>query len=185
LEISMTPRLIFLSQLVLGYAAWLLFFRTYLWPRLRAMDAAAAVRAIAALHSFRFFGLVFIMPGLVGPTVPSSFTVPAAWGDLAASAMAMMALMTFRVRPLFWLFVAGFNVVGAADLLTNYYRATQFGLPEVSGQLGLTYAIPILYVPILMITHVAALVLLMRAWKPGVNRAFARKLTTFERIGMS
>ena len=161
----MIPRFIFLSQLVLGYAVWLLCFRAYLWPRLRAMDAAAAVRAIAALHSFRFFGLVFMMPGLVGPAVPSSFAVPAAWGDFAAAALAMMALMTFRAGPLFWLFVAGFNVVGAADLLMNYYRATRVGLPEVSGQLGLTYAIPILYVPILMITHVAAFVVLVRTWK--------------------
>ena len=132
------------------------------------MDAAAAARAIAALHSFRFFGLVFMMPGLVGPAVPSSFTVPAAWGDLAAGVLAMMALLTFRTRPLFWFFVVSFNVLGAADLLMNYYRATQVGLPEVSGQLGLTYAIPILYVPILMITHVAAFVLMMREWKTGV-----------------
>jgi hypothetical protein len=159
----MTPTLIFNIQLVLGYAAWLLCFTAYLWPRLRTMDVADANRVIAALHSFRFFGLVFIFPGLLGPAVPSSFAVPAAWGDLAAGVLAMLALISFRARLLFWFFVVGFNVVGAVDLVMNYVHAVRVGLPEVSAQLGLTYLIPVLYVPILMITHVAAFVLMSRS----------------------
>jgi len=157
-----TPTLIFNIQLVLGYIAWLLWFSAYLWPRLRAMEAADANRAIASLHSFRFFGLIFIFPGLLGPAVPSSFAGPAAWGDLAAGILAMLALVSFERLPLFWLFVAGFNLIGVADLSMNYYHAVRVGLPEVSGQLGLTYLIPVLYVPILMITHVAAFVLMAR-----------------------
>ena len=160
----MSPTLIFNIQLVLGYAAWWLSFNAYIWPRLRSLDVSQASRAVAALHSFRFFGLVFIFPGLVGPVVPSSFAVPAAWGDLAASLLAMCALASFRVRPLFWLFVAGFNVVGTMDLVLNYYHAIRAGLPEVSGQLDAAYAIPILYVPILMISHGAAFLLMARAW---------------------
>lgn len=55
----MTPTLLFQVHLVLGYVAWLLCFGAYTWPRLRAMDPADAQRAIATLHGFRFFGLVF------------------------------------------------------------------------------------------------------------------------------
>ena len=58
---------------------------------------------------------------------------------------------------MFWLFVVAFNVVGAADFLVDYYHAIQVGLPAVAGELGAVYAIPILYVPLLMITHVVAL----------------------------
>jgi hypothetical protein len=36
------------------------------------------------------------------------------------------------------------------------------GLPAIAGELGATYAIPIIYVPILMITHVVALYWLLR-----------------------
>ena len=162
-ENTVTPTVIFNVQLVLGYAAWLLCFTAYLWPRLRTMDVADASRAIAALHSFRFFGLVFIFPGLLGPGVPSSFAEPAAWGDLAAGVLAMLALIFFRARLLFWFFVVGFNVVGALDLVMNYVHAVRVGLPEISAQLGLTYLIPVLYVPILMITHVAAFVLMVRS----------------------
>jgi hypothetical protein len=64
------------------------------------------------------------------------------------------------MRSVFWPFVVAFNVVGAVDLVVDYYHGTQVGLPELAGELGATYAIPIVYVPILMITHVAAFYLL-------------------------
>jgi MYXO-CTERM domain-containing protein len=82
--------------------------------------------------------------------------------DLATGLLALLALLSVRRRPLFWLFVVAFNVVGTADLLLAYIHAMRIGLPEMAGQLGAAYAIPILYVPLLMITHVAAFTLLLR-----------------------
>ena len=158
----MSPELLFLIHLVLGYVAWLLCFGVYFLPRLRSMDRVAANRAIATLHSFRFFGLVFILPGVVGPNLPTRFATFAAYGDFATGLLAMMALVTVRIRPLFWLFVAAFNLVGVVDLILDYYHATQVGLPALAGQLGATYVIPIIYVPLLMITHVVAFYLLLR-----------------------
>ncbi len=127
------------------------------------MDPVEAQRAIATLHSFRFFGLVFLLPGVVGPNLPASFATFAAYGDFATGILAILALLTVRMRPLFWLFVAAFNVVGISDLIIDYYHATQIGLPALAGELGATYAIPILYVPLLMITHVVALYWLVRS----------------------
>ncbi len=66
----MSPETIFNLHLILGYVAWLLCFGVYILPRLESMDPVAAQRAIATLHSFRFFGLVFILPGVVGPIFP-------------------------------------------------------------------------------------------------------------------
>jgi hypothetical protein len=60
------------------------------------------------------------------------------------------------------MFVVAFNVVGVADLILDYYHAIQTGLPALAGQLGATYAIPIIYVPTLMITHITAFYLLLR-----------------------
>jgi len=152
----MSPEIIFLLQLVLGYVVWLLCFGAYLWPRLKAMERVEAQRAIATLHSFRFFGLVFILPGVVGPNLPARFASFAAYWDLATGVLAILALLTVRIRPLFWLLVVAFNLVGAVDLLLDYYHATRVGLPALAGQLGAAYAIPIIYVPLLMITHVVA-----------------------------
>ena len=158
----MSPEALFQTQLVLGYVVWLLCFGTYILPWLKAMDRIAAHRVIATLHSFRFFGLVFLLPGVVGPDLPASFATFAAYGDFATGILAIAALLAVRIRALFWLFVAAFNLVGAADLILNYYHATLAGLPAMAGQLGATYAIPILLVPLLMITNVIALYWLVR-----------------------
>ena len=158
----MSPEIIFNMHLVLGYIAWLLFFDAYVRPRFKSMDLVAAQRAIATLHSFRFFGLVFIVPGLVGPNLPASFATFAAYWDLATGVLAILALLTVRMRPLFWVLVVAFNLVGMIDLILDYYHAIRVGLPALAGQLGVTYAIPIIYVPVLMITHVVAFYLLLR-----------------------
>jgi len=162
----MSPAIIFDFHLILGYVAWFLCFRAYIWPWLSSLDAMAAQRAIATLHSFRFFGLVFLIPGVVGTGLPPAFATYAAYGDFAAGLLAILALLAVRMRPLFWLLVTGFNLVGAADLLIDYYHGVTLNLAAASGQLGATYAIPILYVPILMITHGAAFYLLLRG-EPG------------------
>src|SRR5579862_5158723 len=145
----MSTETLFQIHLALGYVAWLLCFGTYLWPKLKAMDAVSAQRAIATLHSFRFFGLVFILPGVVGPNLPASFAVFAAYGDFATGVLAILALLTVRMRPFFRSLVVAFNLVGAADIIVDYYHAVQAGLPSMAGQFGATYAIPIIYVPLL------------------------------------
>src|ERR1700756_1653937 len=98
----MSTATVFNMQLVVGYIPWLLFLGTYIWPRLKAMDRFDVQRAIATLHSFRFFGLVFLVPGVVGPNLPADFAAFAAYGDFATGVLAMLALLTTRIRPLFW-----------------------------------------------------------------------------------
>ncbi len=158
----MTSETLFDIQLVFGYMAWLLCFGTYFWPRLKVMDPADAHRVIATLHGFRFFGLVFILPGIVGPNLPASFATFAAYADFATGVLAILALVTVRIRPLFWYLVVAFNLVGPTDIIVDYYHAIQAGVPAMAGQLGATYAIVVLYVPLLMITHVVAFYLLLR-----------------------
>jgi hypothetical protein len=137
------------------------------------MPRVDAHRAIAALHSFRFFGLVFVVPGVVGAQLPPSFASFAAHADLATGVLAMLALLSLRVRPLYWTAVVAFNVVGMADLLLDYAHAMQAGLPAMAGELGAAYAIPVVYVPLLMITHIAAFYMLVRPAKTGVRADFS------------
>jgi hypothetical protein len=157
----MSPATIFELHLLLGYVPWLLFVGAYGLPWLLSMDRAKAQRAIAMLHSFRFFGLVFILPGVVGPNLPGSFATMAAYGDFATGLLAMLALSSFRIRPLFWLFVIAFNLVGIGDIIIDYYHGIQSGLPALAGQLGAAYAIVTIYVPLLMVSHVVGFYLLV------------------------
>ena len=90
----------------------------------------------------------------------------------------MLALVTVRIRPLFQPFVVAFNLVGFVDLIVDYYHAIAADLPATPGMLGAAYAIPIIYVPLLMITHVAAFYLLLRPQfglaASGEGNSFAR-----------
>ena len=158
----MLPQQIFLTDMALGYLAWALCLGVYVWPRLRAMERVDAHRAIATFHSFRFFGLVTLLPGLVGPNLPAAFAAPAAYWDLATALLAILALLTVRVRFLFWPLVWAFNLVGLVGLIMDTANAVRLNLPSVAGQLGAAYAIPILYVPALFLTHLLALWLLLR-----------------------
>lgn len=167
----MPTQAIFQTHLVLGYVACLLLFGTYILPRLRTMERFAAHRVIATIHSFRFFGLIFIVPGIVG-NLPPAFANFVAWGDFATGLLALAALLTARFRPLFWLFVGAFNVVGIVDLLGDYYNAVRLGVPAIAGQMGAGYIIPVIYVPMLMITHVVALYWLLRP-QPKAAPSFA------------
>ena len=91
-----------------------------------------------------------------------SFATFAAYWDFATGILALLALVTVRIRPLFWLFIGAFNLVGTFDLVLDYYHATKVGLPAMAGHLGATYVIPFIYVPLLMITDITALYLLVR-----------------------
>jgi nicotinamide riboside transporter PnuC len=143
----------------------------YIWPRLKAAEPVEAHRAIATLHSFRFFGLVFLLPGFVGTGLPLVFAMPAAFGDLSAALLAIAALLAVRVRILFWPLVVAFNIVGIVDLVMDTAVAVSIDLPSKAGQLGAAYAIPMLYVPLLFWTHVLAFRLLWRFARASMNGA--------------
>lgn len=170
----MSAREIFNIDLALGYFVWALCTMTYVWPRLKAMDRVEAHRAIATFNSFRFFGLVFLLPGFVGPSLPQGFAVSVAYGDLLTALLAILVLVTVRVRSFFWPLVWIFNVVGLADLVIGTVRAVSVDLPAVAGQLGASYAILMLYVPALFWTHVLAFRLLLRPARVSTRSADAQ-----------
>lgn len=172
----MNPPAIFRIDMALGYLAWGLLIASYIWPRLKTMDRVEAHRAIATFNSFRFFGLVFLLPGFVGANLPQGFAAGAAYGDLATGLLAILALLTVRVRFLFWPLVWAFNLVGLADLVMDTAQAIRLHVPEVAGQLGAGYAIPILYVPGLFLIHLVALWLLLKPVRRTVSSAAASTL---------
>ena len=104
-----------------------------------------------ALHGFRFIGLAFLVPGVVSPELPSAFARPAAYGDLLAAALALLALAALR-SPLGIGLVWVFNLVGTADLLHAIYLG-RIGVGVEPGQLGAAYFIPTVVVPLLLVTH--------------------------------
>jgi hypothetical protein len=164
----MSPKAVFGASIALGFLVWGIIAARYLWPALKSRPRADALRPLLLLHSFRFIGLAFVVPGVVSPDLPAAFAKPAAYGDLIAAALALLALAGLRSRlgiGLVWVF----NVFGSADLLHAYYQG-RVGVGVEPGQLGAAYFIPTVVVPLLLTTHVLVFRLLFRPDGPDVSR---------------
>ena len=146
----MPPQALFGLSVALGFLAWGIVAARYLWPYLRSQPRVDALRPLLVLHSFRFVGLAFLVPGVVAPELSAAFARPAAYGDLIAAVLALLALATLQSR---WgmLLVWVFNLWGTADLLYAFYQGNAVGFAP--GQLGAAYFIPTVIVPLLLITH--------------------------------
>jgi hypothetical protein len=149
-EAQMLPQICFFASVAFSFIAWGIVTTRYIWPELRFRRRDEGLRPLLILHSFRFIGLAFLVPGVVSPELPSAFAYSAAYGDLAAATLASLSLVLLPRGAgivVAWIF----NCWGLADLLNAFYQANDAGL--VAGQLGATYFIPTLVVPLLLITH--------------------------------
>lgn len=155
----MIPQLCFFVSIAFSFTAWGIVTARTIWPELRVRQRADALRPLLILHSFRFLGLAFLVPGVVSADLPSNFANSAAYGDLIAAALALLSLLSLESRAggaIVWIF----NLWGAADLLNAFYQANHAGL--LAGQLGATYFIPTLVVPLLLVTHGLAFRILLQ-----------------------
>ena len=163
----MPPQLYFFVSILFASVAWGIVATRYLWPKLRGLPRAEALRPILILHSFRFVGLAFVVPGVVSPDLPSAFAHPAAYGDIAAATLALLSLATLQSRvglAIAWIF----NLWGSFDLLSAFYHGGAAGL--VPGQLGAAYFIPTLLVPLMLITHALAFRILLQGQGESARR---------------
>jgi hypothetical protein len=146
----MPQQLVFFASIAFSLIAWGIVTARYIWPALRGRPRVEALRPLLILHSFRFVGLAFLVPGVVAADLPAAFAHAAAYGDIAAATLALVALL-FLDRPAGLVVVWVFNVWGFGDLLNAFYQAGRSGL--LPGELGATFFLPTLIVPLLFITH--------------------------------
>ncbi len=158
----MTPQLVFGLSTLLAFVAWGILIGRHVWPTLRDRPRADALRPLLLLHAFRFIGLAFLVPGVVSASLPAAFARPAAYGDLAASLLAFVALaaLSSRIGTIaVWLF----NLVGTADLLLAFYNGNRTGLGADPGVQGVLFFVPTVLVPLLLVTHLLVFRLLLGA----------------------
>jgi len=140
----------FFVSIAFSFIAWGIVTARYIWAELRLRARAEALRPLLMLHSFRFIGLAFLVPGVVSPGLPPAFAHSAAYGDIVAAILALLSLL--------WLPSAAgvaaawvFSLWGFADILNAFYQANHAGM--LAGQLGAAFFLPTLIVPLLLITH--------------------------------
>jgi len=155
----MQSQLSFFVSIAFSFVAWGIVTRRYIWPELRLRQRAEGLRPLLILHSFRFIGLAFLVPGVVSPDLPSAFAHSAAYGDIIAAILALLALTSLPSTSgvvIAWIF----SLWGTADILNAFYQANHAGL--MAGQLGAAFFLPTLIVPLLLITHGLAFRILLQ-----------------------
>ena len=163
----MPPQLYFFVSIAFALVAWGIVTTRYVWPKLRTLPRAEALRPILMLHSFRFVGLAFVVTGVVSPDLPPAFADPAAFGDIVAATLALLSLATLQSRVgvgIAWIF----NLWGSFDLLSAFYHGGTAGL--MPGQLGAAYFIPTVLVPLMLITHAMAFRILLQGQSHATRR---------------
>lgn len=134
----------------------------FVWPWVRVNNSERALVWLVAPHLFfRFIGISFLVPGVVSGALSKSWAVPAAYGDLIAGILAIIATLAM-VETVAWAILAVwiFNIWGVADLLFAFYRGARVRLDP--GSLGAGFYIVTAIVPPLLVSHVLIFVLLMR-----------------------
>jgi hypothetical protein len=139
---------VLMSFVASGLVAWL-----FIVPWLETRERDDALLALVLPHTTRFAGLSFLVPGVVSASLPPAFAAPAAYGDLVAAILAVVAIVALARRAalattLVWVF----NVWGTADFLFAYYQGL-VGVGVDASALGAAFFIPTAIVPALLVTH--------------------------------
>ncbi|NIQ39703.1 MAG: hypothetical protein GTN81_14110 [Proteobacteria bacterium] len=150
-------------SIVLGLLTYSLIAKWYVMPALSRRPKGQALIPLLLPHCFRYIGMAFLIPGVTAEVLDPRFANPAAWGDLLAAVLALIAIIALRLQtavaiPLVWVF----NIEGSLDLLNALFQGFRH---TQDGHLGAAYFIPAVAVPALLVTHYMIFVLLMRREK--------------------
>jgi len=166
----MDTQAIFGLQFVLSLIVISLVAKWVFAPWLAKQAQGDALFWLTLPHAFRHIGMVFLVPNVLAQPLPAAFAIPAAYGDLLAGVLALLALIALKNK---WsgaiLAVWLFNIVGTIDLL-NALRHV-----DVAANFGAAWYIPTFLVPLLLVTH---FMIFTRLLKPAVNQRDAGKEMT-------
>lgn len=154
----MEPTILFAISGLMSLIVWNKISKKYLWFQIKDIELKKAVQPILFLHSFRFAGLSFLIPGVVNAGLNPAWAIPAAFGDFTTAIFAFITLLLINgtlFRPLLWIF----NIVGFIDLLLALVDGPRYGILPF---LGASYFIIILFVPLLLLTHLMVFKLLFK-----------------------
>ena len=153
----------YMTSVAIALTVFGLVAKWYLWPAVRSRPPATALAPLFLYACLRVNGLMFLMPGLVSPQLPRTFSVPTAYGDLTAALLALVALFCVRTgnaaaMPMTWLF----NIVGLTDLMYATYSSFRDQVDPT--YLGTSYYLASINVPAMAVVHIVIFAYLLRTW---------------------
>lgn len=139
-------------SLGMGLLCFGLTARWYVLPALDKYSFTDGLTALLLLHGFRYVGLAFLVPGVTSAPLDPRFANPAAWGDLTAAVLALLAIAALRSGwRIAFAVVLTANLFGFLDLVNAVVRGLIY-TPD--GDLGATWFIATIIVPLLLVSHV-------------------------------
>lgn len=150
---------ILLTSMSLGVITWLIISWVWFIPWLQKRPLYNSLAILVIPHSFRYIGLSFLITGITASPLDMRFAAPAAYGDLITAVLALIAvaalLAKFRYALiLVWLF----NIIGFVDFIVAVTQGLRYTEPS---EMGATYFIPILGVPLFFVLHLVIFWLLI------------------------
>ena len=140
--------IIVLIQLSTAVVIYSMIAKFYIWPRLKKMELEDALVPLLFVLSFRYIGLIFFLPEILGNPLPSIWAIPVGLGDMITGVLSLIAILTLRSRnpigiALTWTVVT----IGTLDFLYAYSLGISMKL-QIGGP---AYFIPILFNPAMFV----------------------------------
>jgi hypothetical protein len=161
------PLAFFVLQFLWFLFAWSLIARFALWPWSARLRTDARLAAWVAPEMFRVLGVGLLVPAL-SPGMPAGFAWSTVAGDTLTAVLAALAFIGLRrgwgaARGLAW----ACTIVGSADLLFAFPHAAS---TEAVSHLAAQWYVPVFAGPLMVVSHVACFVILVRSRRalPGV-----------------
>ena len=148
----MTPVLIFVLQTVLSLIVFGVIGWWYIWPRLRVQARRDALMPLLFVHALRHVGLTLLATLAFATGVPADFAAQLGYGDLTAGLLALLAIIALRMRWSFALVIVWvMNIWGLIDLVNVGIQGVRLNV--TGANLGVTWIIATMFVPVLYVTH--------------------------------
>ena len=159
---------ILVTQFLFALVGYSLVAKWYVLPAFAGRPLATALPPLILPHLMRPVSLWLLAPGvIVEPTIARGFAAGTAYGDLVATALAIMAVLMLRSQArgaglAAWVF----NVVGVIDALRNCLVGMQTQAPL---HMGAMVFVPAFGVPLLLVSHALVFQLLIAHRRAAVN----------------
>ncbi len=161
----MNQTVILLISMTIGLVGWGLIARSWFVPWLKENPFHRGLALLTVPHVFRYIGLSFLIVGVTNSPLDPRFAIPAAYGDLIAAIVALIAVIALLAKSSYSVSIVWvFNIAGFIDFLIAVTQGLRYTLPS---EMGATYFIPILAVPFLFVSHL--LIFWMLITRSGKN----------------
>lgn len=140
-----------LTSMTIGIVGWGVIARFWFVPWLKDYPFHKGLALLTLPHVFRYIGLSFLIDGVTNSPLDPRFAIPAAYGDLTAAILALIAVVALLAKSSYSVAIVWvFNVVGFIDFLVAVTQGLRYTHPA---EMGATYFIPIVAVPLLFVSH--------------------------------